>query len=77
VEIGEREFVLPYRFDLEWPHRNVLVESPGSRSILREGPGLSVTAEYQNYRAYSAESGLTYGGSDSQTDVHSAITSAE
>lgn len=75
VKIGEREFILPYRFDLEWPHKHVLIDSPGSRSpILREGPGLSITAEYQDYRVYSAQSGVTYGGPDSQTDIHSAIT---
>ncbi len=78
VKIGEREFVLPYRFDLEWPHRHILIDSRGSRSpILREGPGLSVMAEYQNYRVYSAQSGLAFGGADSQNDVHSAIRFGE
>jgi hypothetical protein len=75
VKIGEREFLLPYRFDLEWPHEHVLIDSRGSRSpILREGPGLSVTSEYQNYRAYSAESAVAFGEADSQNDVHSAIS---
>ncbi len=83
VKIGEREFVLPYRFDLEWPHEHVLIDSRGSRSpgfrspILREGPGLSVTSEYQNYRAYSAQSAVAFGEADSQNDVHSAISFGE
>lgn len=78
VKIGEREFVLPYRFDLEWPHRHVLIDSKGSRSpILREGPGLSITAEYQDYRLYSAQSAAAFGEADSQSDVHSAIRFGE
>ena len=75
VKIGEREFILPYRFDLEWPHKHVIIDSPGSRSpILREGPGLSITAEYQDYRVYSAQSAIGFGEADSKQDVHSAIT---
>lgn len=78
TKIGEREYVLPHRFDLEWPHGHVLIDSRGSRSpILREGPGLSVTAEYQNYRAYSAQSAVAFGEADSQNDVHSAIVFGE
>lgn len=73
VKIGESEFVLPYRFDLE-RHQAVLNSTPGlARSVLREGPGLSVTAEYQNYHVYSAQSGVAFGDADSQNDVHSAI----
>lgn len=78
VKIGEREFILPYRFDLEWGHRHLIVDSPGSRSpILREGPGLSITAEYQDYRVYSAQSALGLGEAESQSDVHSAIRFGE
>ncbi len=78
VKIGEREFILPYRFDLEWPHKHVIIDSPGTRSpILREGPGLSITAEYQDYRIYSAQSAVAFGEADSQSDVHSAISFGE
>ena len=78
VKIGEREFVLPHGFDLEWPHRHLIIDSPGSRSpILSEGPGLSVTAVYQDCRLYSAQSGLAFGEADSQNDVHSVISFGE
>ena len=72
VKLGEREFVLPYRFNLE-RHRAILDSIPEPRTILREGPGLAVTAEYQNYRVYSAQSGVGFGEADSRNDVHSAI----
>ena len=72
VKIGGRDYVLPYRFDLEWPHTHVLINPGGNRSpILREGPGLSVTAEYGEYRGYSAHSEPAF---DSPTDIHSAIS---
>jgi hypothetical protein len=77
AKIDEREFVLPYRFDLE-RHQAILNSIPGAaRSPLREGPGLSVTAEYQNYRGYSAQSAVGFGEADSQNDVHSAIIFGE
>ena len=75
VKIGEREFVLPYRFNLE---RHQAISIPGgARPVIREGPGLTVTAEYQNYRVYSAQSGVAFGEADSQNDVHSAIIFGE
>jgi hypothetical protein len=77
AKIGEREFVLPYRFDLE-RHQAILISMPGAtRSPLREGPGLAVTAEYQNYHGYSAQSAVGFGEADSRNDVHSAITFGE
>jgi hypothetical protein len=77
VKIGEREFVLPYRFELEW-HRH----KPGTSGSLN-GRGRvvpqesSVTVEYQNYRVYASQSGVAFGGADSQSDVHSAISFGE
>jgi hypothetical protein len=75
VKIGEREFVLPYRFDLE-RHQAISI-SGGARPVIRDGPGLSVTAEYQDYRGYTAQSGVAFGEPDSQNDVHSAIIFGE
>ena len=70
VKVGEREFVLPLRFELEW-HRH----KPGTLAKGRTLPQESnVEAEYGNYRIFSAESAATYGGADSQVDIHSAIS---
>jgi hypothetical protein len=73
VKIGEREFVLPYRFALEW-HRH----KPGTLGKARTLPQeSSVEAEYKDYRGYSAKSGVTYGAADSQSDVRSSISFGE
>lgn len=67
--IAGHEFVLPYRFDLEW-HRHV----PGTLAKARRLPQeSSVEAEYKNYRKFSAQSAVDFGGPDSQGDIHSAI----
>jgi hypothetical protein len=77
VKIGESEFVLPYRFELE-RHQAILSSIPGeARTALREAPALNVTAEYQSYRVYAAQSGVAFGEADSQNDVHSAIIFGE
>jgi hypothetical protein len=73
VKIGEREFALPYRFDLEW-HRHKPGTLAKGRTLPQES---SVTAEYQNYRVYTARSTVAFGPADSQNDVHSAITFGE
>jgi hypothetical protein len=64
AKIGEREFVLPYRFELEW-HRHV----PGTLAKARGLPQESgVQAEYKNYRGFSAPSAVTFD------EVHSTVT---
>ncbi len=73
VKIGEHEFVLPYHFDLEW-HRHKPGTIAKGRTLPQES---SVEAKYKNYRVYSAQSGVAFGGTDSQNDVHSAITFGE
>jgi hypothetical protein len=66
AKIGERELVLPYRFELEW-HRHI----PGTLAKATTLPQESgVQAEYKNYRGFSAPSAITYGSSE----VHSTVT---
>jgi hypothetical protein len=70
AKIGEREFVLPSRFNLQW-HRHL--PSPRLKAgLVPQESG--VEAEYKNYRAFSAQSGVTFPASD---DVHSTITFGE
>jgi hypothetical protein len=72
AKIGSREFVLPYRFNLQW-HRHIPSARVKAKLLPEEA---SVEAEYKNYRGFSAQSGITYGGADSppQGEAHSTIT---
>ncbi len=66
AKIGDREFVLPYGFNLEW-HRRL----PNSRTTAGALPmESSVRAEYKNYRAYTAQSAVSFD----EDGVHSTIT---
>jgi hypothetical protein len=70
AKIGGREFALPYRFDVQW-HRHL----PNARTKVGPAPQeSSVEAEYKNYRAFSAQSDVTFPAND---DVHSTITFGE
>ena len=71
AKIGGREIVLPYRFNLQW-HRHL----PNARTKVgaRAPEESSVETEYKNYRAFSAQSGVTFPPSD---DIHSTITFGE
>lgn len=72
AKIGEREFVLPYGFELEW-HRHI----PGTLAKARTLPQESgVRAEYKNYRSVSAQSAIIFDAADSlpQGRAHSTVS---
>jgi hypothetical protein len=70
TKIGGREFVLPDRFNLQW-HRHLPNSLTKVGALPKES---SVEAEYKSYRAFSAQSGVTFPAAD---DVHSTITFGE
>jgi hypothetical protein len=70
VKLAEREFVLPYRFSMDL-HSRIY---PGMHYLAEES---SVTADYQKYRVYSAQSAVVFGEANSQDDVRSAVTFGE
>jgi hypothetical protein len=72
AKIDGREYIFPYRFDVQW-HRQNQTTLANAHPLLEES---RVRAEYKDYRSFSAQSAVIYSGADSppQSEVRSTIT---